>query len=257
MIDGFFADFKARVDSSLQYKSKNFFPAVAIHSPYSVHPTLIKHSLNIAKQNNMVVSTHLLESRAERSWLDNSKGEFKNFFLKFLNSDKAVNDVKSFLNMFDGFNPLYVHALYTNDDELDIIEKQGAYIVHCPVSNRLLGGIRLDLERLKSRKIPFMIATDGLSSNFSVNLFNEMRISLMQQCDLDLNLLARDYLRGATRVASKALKLNSGVISKGYDADFIVFRLPNGIENLKTIYMQTIFHTNKVDEVYILGEKIR
>ncbi|XPV53187.1 MAG: amidohydrolase family protein [Halarcobacter ebronensis] len=55
MIDTLFNDFKARLQ--IQQKSKNesesFFPAIAIHSPYSVHPFLIRETLNIAREKRL------------------------------------------------------------------------------------------------------------------------------------------------------------------------------------------------------------
>jgi len=41
-------------------------------------------------------------------------------------------------------------------------------IAHSPRSNRLLGCERLDLSSVVDLKIPFTLATDGLSSNYSL-----------------------------------------------------------------------------------------
>ncbi len=256
-VDGFFLDFQARVNASKALASDTFFPAIAVHSPYSVHPVLAKKALEIARQEDFRVSAHFMESRAEREWLDSNSGEFKPFFKNFLKTDRAVTDGTAFLKMFDGFDPLYVHGVYTSDEELDIIERQGGHIVHCPVSNRLLGGGILDLERLKSREIPFAVGTDGLSSNFSMNMFKEMRASLMQQSGLDLHLLARDLLLGATRNAAKALGLDTGAVEPGREADLITITLPNGVEEDKNLPLQLILHSNLADRVFIQGERVR
>jgi cytosine/adenosine deaminase-related metal-dependent hydrolase len=256
-VDGFFLDFQARVNSAKALASDTFFPAVAVHSPYSVHPVLARRALDIARHETMRVSAHFMESRAEREWLDSSSGEFKPFFREFLKTEKAVTDGLSFVAMFEGLKPLYVHGVYTSDAELEQIEAQGASIVHCPVSNRLLGSEKLDLERLKVLEIPFLIATDGLSSNFSMNMFKEMRASLMQQSGLDLQLLARDLLLAATANGAKALRLNCGIIEAGRDADMIVFALPNGVAEDKNLPLQIILHANLAEQVYIQGEKIR
>jgi cytosine/adenosine deaminase-related metal-dependent hydrolase len=45
MVDTLFADFKDRLNSAKKLKSKNIFPAIAIHSPYSVHPFLVRETL--------------------------------------------------------------------------------------------------------------------------------------------------------------------------------------------------------------------
>lgn len=256
-VDGFFLDFQARVNESKKLASETFIPAIAVHSPYSVHPILTKKALQVAMQEDFRVSAHFMESKAEREWLDSNSGEFKPFFKNFLKTDKAVTDGLSFLKLFEGFDPLYVHGVYTNDEELDVIEHQGGHIVHCPVSNRLLGGGILDLECLKAREIPFCVATDGLSSNFSMNMFKEMRASLMQQSGLDLQLLARDLMLGATRNAAKALGLNTGAIEAGRAADLVTLTLPNGVDEDKNLPLQLILHSNIVDRVFIEGERIR
>lgn len=38
MVDTLFSDFKARLENAKKNISENFIPAIAIHSPYSVHP---------------------------------------------------------------------------------------------------------------------------------------------------------------------------------------------------------------------------
>ena len=43
MVDTLFADFKNRLDIA-KNKNQKFIPAVAIHSPYSVHPFLVRET---------------------------------------------------------------------------------------------------------------------------------------------------------------------------------------------------------------------
>lgn len=58
MIDTLFADFKSRLAQTQQHKSKRFIPAVAIHSPYSVHPFLLREVVKLAKEQNLPVTAH-------------------------------------------------------------------------------------------------------------------------------------------------------------------------------------------------------
>ena len=76
MADALFGDFLSRLEASKQVARKGFHPAIAIHSPYSVHPVLIKKALEIVKRENLPLSAHFMESQAEREWLDASKGDF-------------------------------------------------------------------------------------------------------------------------------------------------------------------------------------
>ena len=53
MADTLFGDFISRLDGSKSIKRDGFYPAVAIHSPYSVHPVLIKKALQIVKSEKL------------------------------------------------------------------------------------------------------------------------------------------------------------------------------------------------------------
>jgi cytosine/adenosine deaminase-related metal-dependent hydrolase len=70
--DMLYGDFLERVKASQSCEaSSRITPAVAIHSPYSVHPVILQRAVTLAKQHNMPLSTHFLESQAEREWLEN------------------------------------------------------------------------------------------------------------------------------------------------------------------------------------------
>ena len=62
MIDTLFTDFKARLKDAQKHNSKRFKTGIAIHSPYSVHPFLVREVLNIAKEEKLPVTSHFLES---------------------------------------------------------------------------------------------------------------------------------------------------------------------------------------------------
>jgi len=53
MADALFGDFLSRLDASKAVDREGFHPAVAIHSPYSVHPILIKKALEIVKNEKL------------------------------------------------------------------------------------------------------------------------------------------------------------------------------------------------------------
>ncbi len=250
-----FDGFLARFNRSLGFKSATFIPAISVHSTYSVHHANIKRATDLAREQGAPVSVHFMESAAERKWLDEGRGEFGAFFAKYMNASAPVNKAEGFLDYFDGLKTLYVHCVKANDEELDTIQAQGAFVAHCPVSNRLLGTGRLDLETLKNKEIPFCLATDGLSSNYSLNIFNELRAALLMHYDLDLRLLARDLLKSVTVNAASALGLNKGQIRSGLDADLVCFNLP-GATTDETIAYELILHTIAAQEIFINGEEI-
>lgn len=253
MVDTLFADFKNRLNSAKKLKSKNFIPAIAIHSPYSVHPFLVRETLNLARAENLAVSSHFLESPEEFLWLHNDEGSFLDFFKNFLGQEKAVTKPMEFLNLFSNIKNLsFTHCVEASDTDLEKIRNLGASINHCVTSNRILNNSKLDLSRLKN--IPFTIGTDGLSSNNSLSMFDELRNVLMIHSNENIVDFSKILLKAATLNAAKALGLNKGSLEKDLDSDMIVFTLPDEVEDMDDLAMQIILHTKFMDEVIIGGE---
>lgn len=253
MIDSLFADFKSRLNNAKKFASKNFIPAIAIHSPYSVHPFLLRETLKLAREENLAVSSHFLESKEEFDWLHRDEGSLLEFFKNFLNQEKAVSKPMDFLNQFINLKNLsFTHCVEASDADLEKIKSLGASINHCVTSNRLLNNTKLDLNRLKD--IPFTIGTDGLSSNNSLSMFDELRNALMAHYDKNVLDFSKILLKAATVNGSRALGLNKGVIEKDFDADMIYFSLPDSVEDKNELPMHIILHTKFVDKVIIGGK---
>lgn len=252
MADTLFADFLSRLDASKTIKREGFYPAVAIHSPYSVHPVLVKKALEIVKNENLKLSAHFMESMAERNWLDSSEGDFKKFFKDLLKQENAICDSQEFLNYFDGHNALLTHGVNANEEELNTIAKNGHTIIHCPISNRLLGNKTLNINALNEKNIRWIVATDGLSSNYKLDLFEEMKISLFMHDDAPLLNFANALIRGVTKDAADALGLNTGEIKEGKNADMIILDLDS--QPTPELSIHLILHRYNVSKVYINGE---
>jgi cytosine/adenosine deaminase-related metal-dependent hydrolase len=253
MIDTLFLDFKERLKSAKTRKSDNFIPAIAIHSPYSTHPILIREVLKIAQKENLAVTTHFQESIAENNWLNYSSGEFKEFFVNILNQYQSLQRPSEFLSQFENIKNLsFTHCVQANNKELAQIKKLNATIIHCPNSNRLLNNTILNLSYLKD--IPLSIGTDGLSSNHTLNMFDEIRNALFMHTSLDSNQLAQKLLIASTNGGAKAMGLNKGILAKNYDADIISFILPDKCNTKKDIATSVILHTSNTTHTYIGGK---
>jgi cytosine/adenosine deaminase-related metal-dependent hydrolase len=250
--DILYNDFKLRLESSLNVKRKGFYSGVAIHSPYSVHPILIKKALKLVKEKGLRLSAHFMESKAEREWIDNDKGEFKDFFENFLKQSKAVTSADEFLNHFDNIATLFTHGVFINDKELKKLKQNNHTVIHCPISNRLLGNDLLDTEKLDKNGINWCVATDGLSSNYNLDLWEEMKISLFSHHKYPLLAYAKKLIDGVTINPAKALNLKKGLIQEGYDSDFIILDLdekPN-----KNLAIHLIIHRYNISQVFINGK---
>jgi len=252
MADALFTDFISRLDASKSVKRDNFHPAVAIHSPYSVHPVLIKKALDIVKNENLKLTAHFMESEAERNWLDSSEGDFKEFFENLLKQKSAVSDSKEFLEYFDGVNTLLTHVVKADQDELKSISSNKHTVIHCPISNRLLGNGTLNIKELNDNNIRWVVATDGLSSNYKLDLFEEMKVSLFMHSNAPLLEFAKELLKGVTINAADALGINTGEIKEGKNADMIILDLDSQPNDELAIHL--ILHRYDISKVFINGK---
>lgn len=253
MVDTLFADFKSRLFNAMKFKSERFIPAVAIHSPYSVHPFLVRESLKLAREENLAVTSHFLESKEEFEWLHKDDGSFLEFFKNFLNQEKAVTKPIEFLNQFSNIKNLsFTHCVEANSEDLEKIKDLSAYINHCATSNRFLNNTKLNIDKLD--EIEFTIGTDGLSSNNSLSMFDELRNVLMCHAQKNIIEFSKYLLKASTVNGAKAFGLNKGVLLSGYDADIIAINLPDEIVEEEDLFMQIILHTKFVNKTIIGGE---
>jgi len=254
--DMLYADFLERLAESKNCVEQGVTPAIAIHSPYSVHPIVLQRAVTLAKKEGLAVSAHFLESQAERQWLEHGEGDFLEFFQKFFSTSSPVTNIEEFMNAFNQVPTHFTHAVQATKEELKLLNEKGHSIAHCPRSNRLLGCGRLALETLIENKMPFTTATDGLSSNNTLSIIDELRAALMLHHLGPLEKLASLLIQSITSNPAEIFSLNSGKIEVGRDADFALVTLPAKPSSLESIALQTILHVNGVDELYINGQKI-
>lgn len=255
MADALYANFQERLFASQVVVRDGFYPSIAIHSPYSVHRILIQKALEYAKTHHLRVTAHFMESPSEREWLDESSGDFKPFFENFLRQHRAANSAEEFLGYFDGQPTLFTHVVHAKDDELAHIAKGGHTVIHCPISNRLLGSGAIDLERLDAHRIRWVCGTDGLSSNYALDLFEEMKAALFMHHGSDLLPLAYRLWESVTKNAAEALGLNCGTISADYDADLLIARVDYPINEQLPLHL--LLRRPVIESVYIRGNKVK
>jgi len=251
--DMLYGDFMERVKASMSCEaSSRITPAIAIHSPYSVHPIILQKAVNVAKEHKLPLCAHFLESQAEREWLEHGEGELKSFFKKYFNTQTPVTNIQEFMYAFDTYPTHFTHCVQANQVELDYLAQKGHSIAHCPRSNRYLGVGRLPIENLS---LPFTVATDGLSSNDSLNIFDEIRAAILLHNELPIHELATTLLKSVTSDAADILKLNNGRIEAGKLADFALVTLREAPKREEEIALWAMLHTKEVSQVFVSGER--
>lgn len=254
-LDLLYANLCERFYESQKFKSPKFNPALAIHSPYSVHFIFARKVANLAREKGVKISSHFLESKEEKQWLYEKKGWFKEFFATSFNqvNPQPSMNVDQFLDLFQDLSPLFVHCLFANQAVLSKISKLGGFIISCPRSNRLLNNLYLNLQDLKNLCLSPIFSTDGLSSNYSLNLIEEIRNAFFAYPHLDATELAKDLILGITSSPAKALGIQNGEIAKEKLADIALFEC-RGISQSKQKPLHFILHTHtRVKELFING----
>ena len=243
--------FKQRFERSKALASSLFIPAVSVHSPYSAHPQITEFATKLARENELAISTHFMESAYEQQWLRTGRGKLKTWLAKFNPTPAPFYSPQSFVAHFSGLRTLFTHCVWV--DDFSIFDPKLHSITHCARSNRLLSKKRLSFKNLLASGLNYNIATDGLSSNFSLSFLDELRANLMMHDELGLAELARALLLGATRNAAAALGLSLGELKEGKLADIAVFE---GIEcDEAQLPLQLILQSKNAKSLFIEGMK--
>lgn len=246
-IDFLYANVLERLKNAKSLKSPTFTPALALHSPYSLHPIMTKKLVELCVSENLPLSAHFLESPQEKQWLTQQNGYFKGFFKRLANLENAkpFYTPQSFLEMLLPLkNALSLtHCLQITQKELDLC--QNATLITCPRSNRLLNNVFLPFEILQNR--PTAIGTDGKSSNNNVNLLDELRTALYAYPQANIMELSKLLLLSATLYGARALGLNNGILAQNKSVDFAIFDFE------KPLYHPHQTHTNQAPLHFILN----
>jgi len=169
-----------------------------------------------------------------------------------------------------------VHSVWLSDQELELIEKYKAVIVHCPVSNMYLASGVARVPEMLAKGIKVALATDGPGSNNNQDMIAVLKTTALLHKVNTLNamvLLPEDILRMACRGGSFAFGLPEkiGSLEIGKKADVVlmdldtpmampVHRVPSAlIYNLSTRDVDTVIVDGKIlmrnKEILVVDEK--
>ena len=128
--------------------------------------------------------------------------------------------------LFEGTRPLLAHCCYITENDMEIIKGAGGSVAHCPVSNLKLASGVAPVPLMLENGANVGLATDGVASNNSTDMFEEIKLSAVLHKGVLGNPTAVDAytaLRMATVNGAIAQGRNDcGMIREGFDADIIM-----------------------------------
>jgi len=184
----------------------------AIHGCYTSSPSVWRQAAEYARENNLRMHVHLSETKQEHENCIKTHGA----------TPAAVFAVNGVFDM----PCTAAHGVWATDEDIAILAEKGVTVVHNPLSNlKLASGLAPVAAMLKSG-VNVALGTDGMASNNSHDLFEELKMaSLLQKYATQdpTAVPAFDILRMATTSGARAQgRENSGMIKEGFDADIIL-----------------------------------
>ncbi|MBI6545379.1 MAG: 8-oxoguanine deaminase [Cyanobacteria bacterium NC_groundwater_1444_Ag_S-0.65um_54_12] len=182
-------------------------------SPFSVTDELMRDSLALARQERLLVQTHLAET------LDEERYCLERFGKRPL----------AYLSELEWLGPdvSFAHGIHLDTAEIRLLGETGTGIVHCPSSNmRLASGIAPVVDLLAAGAT-VGVGVDGSASNDSGNLLLELRQALLVgRLRSGPTFSARSALALATSQGAKLLnRPEIGSLAVGKLADLAIFDL--------------------------------
>lgn len=167
------------------------------HAPYTVSEPNLAKVATYAAELDMLVKIHLHETRGEVLLAVEQNGE-------------RPIDTLHRLGLL-GPRTLCVHMTDLGEQDMDLLARSGAHVVHCPQSNMKLASGSCPVKKLGRRSINVALGTDSAASNNDLNMFGEMQSAA---------LLAKLYAEDATALpASEALAMGTinGALALGQE----------------------------------------
>jgi len=189
---------------------------VGAHSPYSCTPELLRETKAAADALGVPFVIHLAENARESEIVQERYGTTPFRFLHGL----GVLDERSIL----------AHCVCLDADEIEMLAACGAGVAHNPVSNAKLASGVAPVPELRRAGVPVGLGTDSTVSNNSLDIFQEMKASILLQraVRLDAHVCgAGDAFAMATREGARVLGWDDeiGTLEPGKQADLVVLDL--------------------------------
>ncbi|MCL1843244.1 MAG: amidohydrolase [Defluviitaleaceae bacterium] len=185
----------------------------AIHGVYTSPPGVWAQAADFAQKNNMRMHVHLSETATEQ------KNCIKNYA-------KTPTQAFAEQGVFD-IPATAAHGVWVTDEDIAILAEKGVTIAHNPLSNLKLASGLAPVAKMQKSGVNVALGTDGMASNNSHDLFEEMKMaSLLQKYIMEdpTILPASEAVKMATvnGARSQGRENESGKIAEGYDADILL-----------------------------------
>jgi cytosine/adenosine deaminase-related metal-dependent hydrolase len=227
------------VDLAVQSLKSAKHWGLAPHAPFTVSADLYARCEKIVRQEKVLLTTHLAESREEMQMFHDADGPTFNF-LKSIGRPMEDCGGKTPLEyllqvaVLDE-NWIVAHLNELTEGDFDLLARgRKFHVAHCPRSHTFFGHAPFALKKLRALGFNICLGTDSLASNSSLSLFSEMRELLRKEPSIS----PREVVAMATVNAARALGQahSLGKIRPGFSADLLAIPVvPSGTDPFDAI----------------------
>lgn len=189
--------------------------AVMPHSIYIVSEQYLRRSMEMAEKENYPLHIHLSETEKEVRDCVEQHGCTPVEYLQRLGCLNSRVQA--------------AHCVHFSEKDMDVFAQSGASAILNPNSNLKLSSGIPSIVKMKDRRIPLGLGTDGDSSNNNLDMHEEMKLAaLLAKVQGEAETLpASETLKMASANVAQVNGINAGVIAEGKLADGILVRLDN------------------------------
>lgn len=200
-------------------------PSVTVHAPYTCSKETLQKAKRLADKESALLQIHVAETKKETEDIKARTGLLP---VEYLYS----------IGILDR-NVIAAHCVWLNEKEVELMAQTGTSVGHCPKSNLKLASGIADTDTYMKAGITVGIGTDGVASNNTLDMVEEMRFAALLPKVLHYNpeaVNAATALRMATINGAKALGLGdvTGSLEAGKSADLIVVNME--ASNMQPVY---------------------
>ena len=199
-------------------KYSNTMPILTPRFIPSCSDELMKGLGELSAERNLRIQSHLSENPSEVAWVKDLVPA----------STTYANAYEIFDNMGTAERPtIMAHCVYSNDEEMEILKKHGAYVAHCADSNMNLSSGIAPIKRFLDYGINVGLGTD-VAAGSSLNMVKTMLITLQASkmyyrlIDNNVKPLTFEEVFYLATEGGGSYFGNVGSFKPGYDFDAVV-----------------------------------
>ena len=214
---------------------------LAPHALFTASSNLFRRCEEVTQNNNVLLTTHLAESREEMEMFRDASGPLYEFMKSIGRPmDDCGNETP--LGLFVGApggralpHWIVAHLNELTESDFELLERSNSkfHVVHCPRSHNYFGHSPFAFDRLRSLGFNICLGTDSLASNESLSLFAEMRAFQKNFPRIS----PEEIFRMVTVNPARALRYENalGQIRPGFGADLIAVPCPGSTDIFEQI----------------------